>query len=110
MAAKKKTAARGKAPATKKKAAAKKAPVKKAPVKKAARRGVSKITVTHARSMMGHVNRLLAEQGFSARVSELHFTSLDGDTDGCENCVPPQVCKRVCRMSPQGPVCENQCV
>ena len=106
MPAKKKTTARGKVPATKKKA-----PVKKAPVKKAAApRPASKITVTHARSFMKHVNRLLADQGFTARVSEMHFTAADGDTDGCENCAPPQVCKRVCRMGPQGPVCENQCV
>ena len=100
-------------PAKKKTRASKKfqAAKKKAPVKKAAApRPVSKITATHARAFMSHVNRLLADQGFSGRVSELHFTPTDGDTDGCENCAPPQVCKRVCRMGPRGPVCENECV
>jgi hypothetical protein len=74
-------------------------------------RSLRTMTHGHAKTLIGHVNGLLAEHGFSAQVSELHFVPTGADSMGCENCEPPSVCKRVCFINDQGvPECEDRCV
>ncbi len=92
---------------TKKKALAAK---KASATKTVGARSLRTMTPSTAKTLMGHVNTLLAAQGFSAQVSEVHFVPTGADSMGCENCDPPSVCKRVCFINDQGvPVCENRC-
>jgi hypothetical protein len=102
-------------PAKKKSPVKKKAvPVRTAPVNEQTplTRSAAKITKSHADALMKHVNGLLADQGFSAQVTAMHFTPAEDDTLGCGNCGPNQACKRVCFRDPQTGqlICENRCV
>jgi hypothetical protein len=66
---------------------------------------------THAKTLIGKVNSMLADQGFAARVNELHLVPSGGDSLSCDDCQPPNVCKRVCFINNQGqPECEDRCV
>ena len=94
--------------ATKKRSLSKRADAGKAP---AAKRPLKTMTKRHAKALVERVNGLLAEHGFSAKVSELHFVPSGADSMGCVNCNPPSVCKRVCFINDHGvPECENRCV
>jgi|HubBroStandDraft_1064217.scaffolds.fasta_scaffold161886_1 hypothetical protein len=87
---------------------------KKSPVPRKSRSGLKRLAAmkkTHAAKLISQVNDLVAAHGFSASVHELHLIPRDGASLGCDDCLPPAVCRRVCFINDQGqPECEDRCV